>query len=376
MVMRLVDVSFFYDDNIATPEALLQQHYTITGWSEALQQQGLEVTVLKRLNEEHFLSKNNVQHHFIKDRFGGMIKPWHFPFKFLWNIRSLNADVVHVHGFMFPVQVLLLRLLLNKKTAIIVQHHGGYPPKGLKGYLYSLMNNLADGFFFSTIEQGAAWFNNKKQQQKVMPVMEGSNHFNYCQRVTARTKTQLEGNPIFLWVGRLDDNKDPLTVLNGFERLIEKHPTASLYMIYSDDELLQQVQDKINHTETLKQAVHLLGSIPHNELENYYNSSDYFVLGSHYEGSGYALSEALACGCIPIVTSIPSFNMMTDNGRLGALCQTGSSESFVEAATIAMNKNIEVESKNCVVFFKKNLSFDAIASTAVKHYQKAIDSRL
>ncbi len=53
----------------------------------------------------------------------------------------------------------------------------------------------------------------------------------------------------------------------------------------------------------------------------YYNSADYFVLGSHYEGSGFSLVEAMSCGVIPIVTDIPSFRMMTNNGKIGTLME-------------------------------------------------------
>lgn len=374
--MKVADVSFSYDEGVATVEQLLEQHYTITGWTEALQKQGIELMVLKRFSKEDTFQKNNVQYYFIKDKLKGMLKPWHLPLSFINRIKKLDVDVVHVHGFMFPMQILLLKLLLNNKTSIIIQHHGGNSPKGIKGYLYGLMNHLANGFFFTTISQGKEWFSKKKQYNKIMQVMEGSNHFTYCETDIARKATKLKGHPIFLWVGRLDNNKDPLTVLNGFEKVIDKCATALLYMIYSDNYLLNAVEAKINASVKLRQNVHLLGSIANNEMEAYYNSADYFVLGSHHEGSGYALSEALACGCIPIVTRIPSFTMMTDNGRLGSLWQIGNSQSFLEAAAIAMSKNVEIESRNCVDFFKGNLSFEAIASTAIKHYQKVIYARL
>jgi glycosyltransferase involved in cell wall biosynthesis len=100
------------------------------------------------------------------------------------------------------------------------------------------------------------------------------------------------------------------------------------------------------------------------------------VLGSHYEGSGYALSEALRCGCIPIVTDIPSFRMMTNNGQLGALWQTGNKESFIEAVSAAIEKPLLQESNVCIEFFKKTLSFDAIAKQALPHYQQAVQYRL
>ncbi|MCW3118214.1 MAG: glycosyltransferase family 4 protein [Chitinophagaceae bacterium] len=217
--------------------------------------------------------------------------------------------------------------------------------------------------------------------------MEGATFFNYAGRDSARTlayadramarkETGMNGSPVFLWVGRLDDNKDPLTVLEGFESIVEKYPHAHLYMIFAEDKLLNEVNTKINFSEILKTRVHLLGKIAHHEIERYYDSADYFVLGSHYEGSGYALSEALRCGCIPVITNIPSFSMMTKGGQLGALWEPGNKYSFVNAITAVLKKPLKNEAAACIDFFNKNLSFDAIAGVASLHYQHVIESRL
>jgi glycosyltransferase involved in cell wall biosynthesis len=93
------------------------------------------------------------------------------------------------------------------------------------------------------------------------------------------------------------------------------------------------------------------------------------VLGSHYEGSGYALSEALRCGCIPVITDIPSFRMMTDEGRLGALWQTDNKLSFVEAAKKAISKPIQAEGNYCISYFNHKLSFEAIARLALQYFR-------
>ena len=42
-------------------------------------------------------------------------------------------------------------------------------------------------------------------------------------------------------------------------------------------------------------------------MPNYYGAADVFVSGSHSEGSGYALIEAMSAGVVPVVTDIPSF---------------------------------------------------------------------
>jgi len=384
--MRIVDVSYVYDEALATEEELLEQHYTTVGWAEALAKKGAEVIVLKRFFKTSSFKKNNVQYFFVKDSYNKSIRSWQLPFRLFRKIASLQPDIVHLHHLSLSMQTFTLRSFLNKKTAIVVQHHGGGTPKGKKKAIHDQFNSIADSFFFTTIEQGKEWFPNKKVHNKILPVMEGCTFFNYNSRLEekdffyhnrneTRKITTINGDPVFLWVGRLDENKDPLTILDGFEEIFQKFPAARLYMIYSDDKLIVDVRNKIDNSDILKPRVRLLGKIAHYEIQNYYNSADFFVLGSHYEGSGYALSEALRCGCVPIVTDIPSFRMMTESGQLGALWEPGNKNSFIQAAISASDKSLREEAERCIDFFNKDLSFDAIAEKAIKHYQETIEFR-
>jgi glycosyltransferase involved in cell wall biosynthesis len=384
--MKVVHVSFSYDRRIKTEEELLEKHYTVTGWAEALQRKGAEVIVINRFFKDSSLQKNGVNYVFVKDNLGPGLKSWHFPLRFFRKIKKLDPDIIHLHNLTLSLQTFLLRSMLAKKTAIVVQHHGGVLPGKRRRWLHNQFNNVADGFFFTTIEQGCEWFMNKKAVEKVMPVMEGATFFNfemrdipqsqpYHDQGEANAETGIYGWPVFLWVGRLDDNKDPLMILDGFEILSERYTEARLYMIYGDDRLANKVKDKIDGSDMLKTRVILSGQIEHNQIEQFYKSAHFFVLGSHYEGSGYALSEAMRCGCIPIVTDIPSFRMMTNNGQLGALWKPGDKDSFVKAAIKAIDKPLISEVKACIVFFNEKLSFDAIARDAMHYYQTAIDRR-
>ena len=62
-----------------------------------------------------------------------------------------------------------------------------------------------------------------------------------------------------------------------------------------------------------------------------YAGADLFVLGSHHEGSGFALIEALASSVVPVVTDIPTFRVLTRNGALGALWAPGDARAFAAA---------------------------------------------
>jgi glycosyltransferase involved in cell wall biosynthesis len=58
---------------------------------------------------------------------------------------------------------------------------------------------------------------------------------------------------------------------------------------------------------------------------------DLFVLGSHHEGSGYSLIEALACALPPLVTDIPSFRALTGRGAVGRLWPCGDAAALAGA---------------------------------------------
>jgi glycosyltransferase involved in cell wall biosynthesis len=205
--------------------------------------------------------------------------------------------------------------------------------------------------------------------------MEGSNHFRYQDRVTARARTKMAGNPVVLWVGRLIPLKDPLTVLEGFTRVLQHLPQARLYMAYGTADLLPAVRERIRASQTLSQAVTLLGRIEHSQLQDIYNSSDYFVLGSHQEGSGFALAEAMACGVVPVVTDIPSFRVMTDSGRIGACWRPGSPEAFAEKFLAVVPQPLEQLSRRAHSFFQSQLSYQAIARDSVRAYREVIAAR-
>src|SRR5258706_9924548 len=110
--MKVVHVSFSYDERIKTEEDLLEQHYTVTGWAEALQRRGADVIVMNRFFRGSSLQKNNVQYHFLKDGFGSVLRSWQLPLKLFRKIKELDADVIHLHNLTLSLQTFWLRRIL------------------------------------------------------------------------------------------------------------------------------------------------------------------------------------------------------------------------------------------------------------------------
>ncbi|TXI70689.1 MAG: glycosyltransferase [Cyclobacteriaceae bacterium] len=178
----------------------------------------------------------------------------------------------------------------------------------------------------------------------------------------AQIKTQASGPPVFLFVGRWDANKGPLTVLRAFGRYATEQPDARLYMVYQTEALLEDINKLVQSEPALQKAVVLVGSVPHQVMEDWYNSADFIISASHYEGSGVAVCEAMSCGCIPILSDIPSFRAMTGEGSCGFLYPPGNPEALLALLLHTKTINREQEKEKTLRQFRKELSSGAIAA--------------
>src|SRR5204863_6590582 len=120
-------------------------------------------------------------------------------------------------------------------------------------------------------------------------------------------------------------------VIDGFERALTVLPAATLTMLYTADDLLPAVRERVTGSNLLANRVRLVGPVPHDRMAAFYSAADLFVLGSHHEGSGYALIEACACGLPPVVTDIPTFNVITGEGAIGGLWTPGDATGCANA---------------------------------------------
>ena len=128
-------------------------------------------------------------------------------------------------------------------------------------------------------------------------------------------------------------------MLDGFERSRSALPDAHLTFIFRGTALRPELERRLAARPGLADHVHLVGDVPPSRMEAFFSAADLFVLGSHREGSGYALIEALACAAIPVVTDIPSFRVLTDGGTLGPLWPPGDAPALAAALVSAARRD-------------------------------------
>ena len=120
--------------------------------------------------------------------------------------------------------------------------------------------------------------------------------------------------------------------------------------------------------------MNLVGPVPRERIATYFSAADFFVVGSHHEGSGYALMEACACGAVPVVTDIPTFRLLT-GGAAGALWPTGDAAAFASALADVGVRDLQIERAQLADHFSRVLTWDAVGRRALEIYEDVVARR-
>jgi glycosyltransferase involved in cell wall biosynthesis len=357
-IVRIIHLSYAVPvPQYAHPEKWLARISFITGVFES-EAKYAKVTAIYHINHRGTAQQNNVTYHFTK------LKRWQllFPFSFHRFIKKLKPDVIIVHGFIFPMQVLLLRLKLGAHIKIILRHHADRPFRDFRQYLQRWADRYVSAYLFASCDLGQPWTEHKqiRDRSKIKGIMGTSSNFYPMKKDLARQFTNVGSGRIFLWVGDLSENKDPLLVVKAFAEFIKTDTTARLYMVYQTAGLLENLKAEVVNL-SVSDSVYLVGKVENKLLVNWYSSADFILSSSHYESGGIAVCEGMSCGCIPIVTDIPSFRMMTDDGRVGLQYPAGDAEALLAALKKSLAIDVEEEKVKVLAQFHKQLSFDAIA---------------
>lgn len=377
----LVVVSYIFDPKVADADALVERFH---GWADAVARAGMgavAVAVVQRYARDLVLRRGMVDYRFVADDKPAVPPAWFAGGRVVEAVRALGPTVVHVDALVFPALVRRLRMTLPRRTSILAQDHGGIHAQSPlfrswpRRALFSAGLRGADGLLFTASEQAGPWRRAGiiGRFQAIHEVLEGSTDL--AGQPFTVAERPLPGRPSLLWVGRLDANKDPLGVLRGFELAGPALPNSVLTMVFGDDQLLPQVRSRIAESPTLRARVRLLGRVERSALPALYSGADLFVLGSHHEGSGYALLEALSFGVTPVVTDIPSFRRITGEGRLGALFPPGDAAKL--AVALGAMGALDLASRRAVVraHFERHLSWSAVGRRAVEIYGAAALAR-
>ena len=367
--MHVMQISFFVDRQRRSPERLLQDWYTLEDTAAAVASAGERVTVVQASMVEGEVSRRGVDFSFVAPDAPDALLAQSKTFRS--RLRELAPDVVHVHGLGFARDVLALREL-HPHVPILLQDHADRVPRLWRRAQWKRAAAAVDGVSFCARAQiePFARAGVLPPHLRVFEIPESTSRFVPGDASAARAVTGLHGDPAVLWVGHLDRNKDPLTVLEGVARAVADLPRLKLWCCFGSAPLRPAVEARIARDPALRGRVHLLGRVPHEQIEMLMRAADLFVLGSHREGGNTSLIEALATGLLPVVTEIPSSRSLTADCAVGALWPPGDSAALARALHAAAAARGPGDRAKVRALFENHLSGAALGRKLAGAYRE------
>ena len=260
-------------------------------------------------------------------------------------IKDIDPDIIL--GFLPEPSYRLLLLKPFIKTPVIISDRND--PKVEYASLKSrtIMKTLykkADGFVFQT-EEARSYFSKKIQDKSVVIANPVDDRF-------LKTKYIGEKSTEFINVGRLNEQKNQMLLMESFKDVIKKYPNYKL-LIYGEGSLKNELSMYIKDNK-LNNNVKLCGNV--DDIENILKDKKGFILSSKYEGMPNALMEAMAVGMPCISTDCPCGGPreLIKNNINGLLVKSNDKNELVSA----MYKIIENDKicKKIAMSAKKNMN--------------------
>jgi len=142
---------------------------------------------------------------------------------------------------------------------------------------------------------------------------------------------------IFLTIGNLEIVKGHEYLIKAINFIVNEFPDIHLYVIGSG-RLYANTKELIKSLG-LEKNISLLGFIRHEELNEWINACDVFVLPSLDEGSPTVMFEALGCGKPIVSTKVGGVPEIINSSDYGLLVEKGNVEELASALKRSLGKS-------------------------------------
>ncbi len=210
----------------------------------------------------------------------------------------LGKDYDLVHSLCYQsifVEALMIRLFTSAKyiytkTNIEWENHA---------LNWSLKSSLADKII-SISHATDELLIKKGYSAKMVKIPSGINTEifldSYAHRCEVRKKLGVsQDTVVFGCAAQFIEGKNHNFIVDAFKELCRRYTDICLLMcgLNYNDAYYNDIVEKINESETLRNKVHLLGVV--NDMPSFYSAIDCFVLPSINEAFGYVYIEAMSC---------------------------------------------------------------------------------
>ncbi|MEY8740151.1 glycosyltransferase family 4 protein [Paenibacillus tundrae] len=152
-------------------------------------------------------------------------------------------------------------------------------------------------------------------------------------------KVDVPPYPVIAWVGRLEHNKNWQEYLHISSEIIRQIPSSRMWMFH--DPTLANPEDEVffKHMlaeKGLEDRIGIFVNVPHSQMPTFYSmtaeSGGLMLSTSLLEGFGYAVAEAISCGCPVLSTDSDGVRSFITHNKTGKFYPIGQVNTAVSEA--------------------------------------------
>lgn len=260
---------------------------------------------------------------------------WQIPFFLTAQLCALKkivekekVDAIHAH-WLIPQGLVaaVYKKFFNHRIRVVSTSHGS-DLMALKGFLFDRIKK----FVVRQSDKVTAVSTALKEEVRrlvpgvsveVLPMGVDTARFtpdHYSEAI--KTRYGIRG-ALFLFVGRLSEEKGTEYLIRAMPEVLRKFPLAKLLLIGGGplEDRLKRLCLDLN----VQANVIFVGAVQHESLPAYYATADVLIGPSLREGFGLVFVEAMACGCPVIVSELPGISDIIKNEETGLCCRPADS---------------------------------------------------
>ena len=186
-----------------------------------------------------------------------------------------------------------------------------------------------------------------------------------------RNEMNLGDGKIVLYTGKIDEGKNPITLLNAAIRLWQDGLEFKLLFVGNATDSYREKMTELLHENKLTDVVMIKDAVPNDQLAQYFNAAEVAVWPHQ---SSMSSLEAMSCGCPVVLCESGANKERTDFGG-GQLYHEGNVAELADKIRAYLNdKQLRNEAGKRAVEFTEHLDWRKLNRVILRKQDKAISN--
>ena len=213
-----------------------------------------------------------------------------------------------------------------------------------------------------------------KEANKIFPVLNKSRiiakgiEFSYIDSISEVKRDE----ELFLYVGRLSEEKGIETLFEAFEEYCKDNCKAKLYCIgtFASNDYRNEIICKFFKDKILNKRVVFIGNNCRENIYRYMKIARAIIVPSYHETFGKVAVEAMACKCLTIVSDVEGLGSLVTDKETGFKFKKGDNEELYKILLTFNNFDLYKIIESAYKYARENYTWKKIINESNKFIEE------